>query len=70
MFVLTHHAANGAEAYPDATNHKKVPENKPVLEILRELGIYKTFLEALKVEAPSSLLTCFASLLALETTPS
>lgn len=27
----------------------KLPENKPVIETLRELGIYTTFLEALRV---------------------
>ncbi|KAF5840958.1 hypothetical protein DUNSADRAFT_14982 [Dunaliella salina] len=40
--------SNGAEAYPGEPKYQKVPENKPVLEILQDLGIYKTFLEALK----------------------
>eukprot|EP00983_Pelagomonas_calceolata_P052736 1142980-Pelagomonas_calceolata.AAC.3 len=40
--------SNGAEAYPGEPKYQKVPENKPVLEILQDLGIYKTFLEALR----------------------
>ena len=45
-------AANGAEAYPEEPTYVKVPENKPVLEVLRHLGNYATFLQALKVRCP------------------
>jgi hypothetical protein len=42
-------AANGAEAYPEQPTYQKVAENKNVLDTLRDLGIYGTFLEAMKV---------------------